>query len=241
MIRCRLFVVALAAICAAGLSARGDVFDAAKDFSTSANPNGVWTYGYETTLGGPLTLNSTSGASLAGTGLEYWQTNIASNDPLLAYNATSSVINYTSVVVQPGQLFFHPGPQDQYETVRFVAPKAETLQLSALFTGIDTTGTTTDVHILLNGTSLFSGLINGYGSTQTYSNLLTFAAGDKLDVSVGYGSNGTYFNDSTALSVLLSSPVPEPGGLVLLGFASTFLVAIRGPIRRGFGGRRDRP
>ena len=32
--------------------AQAATYDVSNDFSTSSNPNGVWSYGYETTLGG---------------------------------------------------------------------------------------------------------------------------------------------------------------------------------------------
>ena len=47
-----LFVALIATVGAAQAAS----FDAFTDFSTASNPNGVWTYGFETTLGGALTL-----------------------------------------------------------------------------------------------------------------------------------------------------------------------------------------
>jgi hypothetical protein len=54
-------VVGLAMSC--GVARANTVYDVAQDFSIASNPNGVWTYGYETTLGGPLTLYSYSTAT----------------------------------------------------------------------------------------------------------------------------------------------------------------------------------
>ena len=39
-----------------GGKAQAVVYDAAKDFSVASNPNGVWSYGYETSLGSNLQL-----------------------------------------------------------------------------------------------------------------------------------------------------------------------------------------
>jgi hypothetical protein len=35
-------------------AAQATTFDIHTDFSTASNPNGVWSYGYSTTLGGTL-------------------------------------------------------------------------------------------------------------------------------------------------------------------------------------------
>ena len=102
------------------------------------------------------------------------------------------------------------------------------LQLSSSFLGIDTHGTTTDVHILLNGNSIFSGLINGYGSQADFSESLSLVAGDKLDFMVGFGSNFNFSFDSTGLSATLSTQsVPEPCSLALLGTGFMVLLAVR--------------
>ena len=47
-----LFVALIATVGAAQAAS----FDAFTDFSTASNPHGAWTYGFETTLGGALTL-----------------------------------------------------------------------------------------------------------------------------------------------------------------------------------------
>jgi hypothetical protein len=203
------------------------VYDAAKDFSVvNGNPNGVWTYGYSLTLGGPLILNNNSGTNFQGSGIQFWNTNIAANDPFVGYNPTSQLITLGPIQVQPGQLFFHPGPNDEFETVRFRAPAAGgSFQLVTGFVGVDTTGTTTDVHVLLNGVSQFSGLINGFGSKQAYSTTLTLRAGDILDFAVGYGSDGNFLDDSTGLSAVISpTAVPEPSTLTLAAVASGAMV-----------------
>lgn len=98
--------------------------------------------------------------------------------------------------------------------------------------GADFVGpTSTDVHILLNGSSLFSSSLNGFGasSTKSFSNgSLSLNAGDILDFAVGFGNNGNYFFDSTGIDVTISSQnspnptaVPETSsglGILALGF-----------------------
>ena len=124
--------------------------------------------------------------------------------------------NYTSFSIQPGQLAFHPGPQDQYSVIRFTNPIAGTYELASTFTGIDHDGpTTTDVHVLLNGVSLFSDLVNEYGVPHIFSTTLAINAGDRLDFEVGYGTNQNYYYDSTGIAAQMVM-VPEPATITLL-------------------------
>ena len=192
--------------------ARAD-FNAAVNFSATNNPNGVWSYGQEATLGGSFSLYTIRSSS---SGVNYWGVGSILTPPEVFHNSTNNVVNLSTITLQPGQLAFHPGPQDQYSVIRFTAPTAGTYLLNSSFIGVDST--TTDVHVLLDGVSLFSGLVNGYGNGPSFSTSVTFQAGDTLDFAVGYGSNGTYFNDSTGISAVLSpTAVPEPSSIVLLG------------------------
>src|SRR5581483_1299771 len=124
-------------------------FDVATDFSAAANPGGAWRYGYSTTLTGPLILNAESGSYT--TGVDFWRTNISSGDPVATRNSTAQVVGISSFQLQPGQFAFHPGPDGEYEKARLTVPAALTYLIAGSFAGADTTGTTTDVHILLNG------------------------------------------------------------------------------------------
>ena len=73
--------------------------------------------------------------------------------------------------------------------------------------------------MLHNGTSLFSGSINGYGDSDSYSTNVVLATGDAIDFAVGY-LNGSYSNDSTGISATLTptTTVPEiaPAGIGLV-------------------------
>ncbi len=112
----------------------------------------------------------------------------------------------------------HPGPQGQDSVIRFTAPVAGTFQLASSFTGLDFVGpTTTDVHVLLDGSSIFNGNVDGFGagSGPSFTTTLTLQKGDTVDFAVGYGTDGTYFNDTTGITGTLSS-VPEPASLILL-------------------------
>jgi len=115
------------------------------------------------------------------------------------------------------QVAVHPGQNGQYSIAEWTAPATAQYLINATFTGYANAGTTTDVHVLLNGGSLYSNNVNGYLNQVSYSSgLLTIAAGNTVDFAVGYGSNGTYFSDTTGLAATISS-VPLPPTALLLG------------------------
>lgn len=214
-------IVALAATLAivpcAGFAAT--VWDLANDFSTSTNPNGVWTYGTTPTLNGAFTLFTTS---FNHGGLQIWAS-VPEVLPIVGYNPTGSLINaYGTVVVPANSTLLHPGAAGEYAVVQWTAPAAGDYNLSTLFSPLDVVGTTTDVHVFSGSTELFGGFVTGvYGSSnsQAYSNILTgLNTGDVLSFAVGKNANGNandYYYDSTGLKVNITS-VPEPGVMTML-------------------------
>lgn len=69
-------------------------------------------------------------------------------------------------------------------------------------------GATTDVHVLRNGVSLFDGAVNGKGSTASFTTNVSICAGEWIDFAVGYGSNQTFYGDTTGVSAQIV-PVGE--------------------------------
>ncbi len=214
-------VIAALILAAAAPAASAQSYDAAKDFSAASNPNSVWSYGYENTLGGTLILYTDKfapTASIAG-----WYQNIALDVPFVLKNfGTAPDSRFADVVLQPGQLAFHPGPQDQFSIVRFTASTNGLYNLNAAFTPVTTDGTTTDVHVLENGTSIFSGFVTGTynapSSAPSFLDSLSLKSGDVVDFAVGYGANGNFSDDSTGISAtLMPAAVPEASSVVSLG------------------------
>src|SRR6185369_15521104 len=110
---------------------------------------------------------------------------------------------------QPGQFAMHPGPSGEHSVVRWVVPTGGMYSIAAEFAGIsNAVPTTTDVHIFIGSSAVFSGSINidGGSSTSSYDDMVTLNSGQAVYFSVGFG-NGTYFHDSTALaaSICLTS------------------------------------
>jgi Ca2+-binding RTX toxin-like protein len=72
--------------------------------------------------------------------------------------------------------------------------------------------TTTDVHVLHNGVSLFDGVVNGYGpgSGPSFSGNVSVTAGDTIDFAVGYGPDGNCYFDTTGIAATITTPAPAP-------------------------------
>src|SRR5262245_5496133 len=69
----------------------GSVYDAAADFSIISNPNGVWSYGYETSLGSTFLLYDETHINWERTsGLDAWTSSSTTDrDPNVSHNRTN--------------------------------------------------------------------------------------------------------------------------------------------------------
>lgn len=238
-------LVALVILTACGSVAdAGPIFDVAADFSKTDNPTGPWSYGYSTTLGGALTLYTVNGnfpnPNGSPTGLDGWWENISLFNPAAVKNNTGGLLQINGTANYfPGRFGLHPGPNGEFSIARWTAPQDGDVTLASVFTGIDRIGTTTDVHVLFNGTALFDGLVEGDGDTEGFDAAIAVSQGDTIDFAVGFGSNRTFFFDSTGLGATITyagpAAVPEPAsvGLVVAGAAGLLGYARRRRASRG--------
>ena len=201
------------------------VFDLGADFSSIENPNGRWQYGYSATLS--LATNEFRLMGLAATNYPIsfwhpWSTNNSGDGyyPYVACNpSTNTLTDPTSGwAARADEVAMEASSSGQYSMVRFVAAQAGVYRLEAAFAGIHFRLSSTDVHILINTTPIFAADIDGYGGdpafhaivgtqpSASYSGLLHLQAGDILTFAVGYGKDGTHYNDTTGLFVHLESP-----------------------------------
>ena len=184
------------------------------DFSTIFNPNGQYRYGAESTLGGAFSLNTTmiSGAGFAG-----WGGNV-SGFPLIVGNTSGSTFTTGTVTYSTDYVNLHPASNDTFAVLRYTIAAPGLYQISGAYRGQDTGGTTTDVHILVDGASAFGTEVTGYldPSKQTFSLLRALIANDTIDFAVGFGTNGTYFDDSTGLQGTITVATPEPASAILI-------------------------
>lgn len=210
--------------CCALAPAASAQYNAVTDFSITANQNvnGVWSYGQTPTRGGTFSLLQTAETNFSfSNSIEAWRgtaTGFSGNYPFIAHNKTATTQTYLTVTQPIDLLNLHPGPSGENAVVRFTAPQAGTFRIQGRFQGLDNGPTTTDVALLLNGIVQYTSGINtnNNGNLATFDLTRTFAIGDRLDFSVGYG-NGFYGNDSTGLAVSIGpAAAPEPGTLGLL-------------------------
>jgi hypothetical protein len=194
----------------AGVAHASSGWNAAGDFSATNNPAGQWSYGWSMSRGSAFTLSTPT--TVDGT-IDWW-TGDTGGDPLepgVFYNPTDSVVapNVTNPL-PPHSLAFHPGPDGENSIVRWTAPASGVFEVSATFTGRDDAGgTTTDVAVMLDGSrQLWSAEVSGYLDTHTFEQQLSLNAGETVDFTVGDGTDGNYYFDSTGLDASVSDVTP---------------------------------
>ena len=182
-------------------------YSAVGDFYTTSTPGSTWSYGYRASAGSGFTRYTRLDQPYDG--FDRWS--LVTPEPMVTRNRTGRTISYLTITHPPDVLNLHPGAAGEMSVVRWTAPSSGAVKIEGRFQGIDTGGTgptggtTTAVAMVHNlAATLFEGNINGYDSKVPFSMSKSVSAGDTIDFSVGYGSNRTYFNDSTGLSVTIA-------------------------------------
>lgn len=207
------------------------VADFAADFSKVSNPSGAWQYGSSATLGGSFSPN-TQTSSFGTTAFFAWIP-VGTSWPTVGLNTGTTQLDFggsNAIHLAAQQGLLHPGSGGEYAVVRLNVTSSFTGLLQTEFAGIDDVGTSTDVHVLLNGNSLFSNLIGAFGQTQSFNQTLVLHSGDVIDFAVGRGANGNFTDDSTGFSATLSTlapAVPEPSVPALWVAGLLSLAAVR--------------
>jgi len=221
------------------------VYNGSADYSITSNPNGVWSYGTSTTATSPFAPFTLYGVAdttaYNNANLDRWSVVPGSGPddtayPFLMVNTGAVSVTVLDVTLTPGEMVLHPGALGEVSILRWTAPGTGVIGIDATFTGVSTSTTTTDVHVLRNLTALFDGLINigGNDDTEHYGTTsLAVNAGDTISFVVGRG-NGNFTFDTTSLAATIdytanTAAVPEPGTAILVGFgAMAAFVAARG-------------
>lgn len=197
-------------------------WDAAGDFDlqSSANPNGVWSYGYDP-------------AALPGYQLKLFDA--LDTGPVLAWRdgsyqslgTPSFAKNLTGGTINGGwgadQVMLHPGPTANGDAaiLRFTAPTTGRYDVQSQFFVGDQGAV--DVWIVLNGSfdAPLAALGDSAADPQWNAAGLALAAGDTLDFVVG--NAGNFFYDTTPLAVSIVSSVPEPAPALLWACGAALL------------------
>jgi hypothetical protein len=154
----------LFAFSSAAQTAKPPVFSAIADFSTTANPNDAWWYGWSHTQGAAFIPFILYGLTCC-TGEEGWFGPVGSDPgyPLVVHD------------VEPPNVALEMagGPDDEFAIVRWTAPSASTYHIVGVFYGFGST--LSDVHVLRGRFPLFDGSVAGL-STANF-NLTAFFRG----------------------------------------------------------------
>ncbi|HEX5716404.1 MAG TPA: hypothetical protein VF179_09605 [Thermoanaerobaculia bacterium] len=188
-------------------------YDAARDFSPSSNPNGVWQYGWMPATGGTFQMYTNRVPSPT---LNRWNSQPSQDFWLSVYQNPSDTPHGESYwMVEPGAMILHPGPQNQKSVVRFTAPVPGNYQIAVNFSLIDRAAgiaplspvPAVDLRVVQGVTNLFSDALTKFPESKQFSRSIVLAQGNTVDVAVGFGST-SYGNDGTRVDVKITRNCP---------------------------------
>ncbi len=181
------------------------VYDALADFSTNANPAGVWSYGWSTDAGGHFQFMTNSFGFSSQADLGWWNGLSLPNSAVIDKDFSGSSFQQGTVVLDTDTL--HVDPENEAAIVRFTAPNSGTFQVSGLFR-LQDTGTHPHNFTITTGNNLLSTspvvtvvvygnlfLVAHYGEANTTHTVTTATQPPGLAVVAGAG---TYTNGQTA-------------------------------------------
>ena len=125
----------------------GGPWSAADDFSSSDNPNGVWSYGWSASTCGGLTLYDQMGFLCLGCNgvVNMWFDELCV--PNAFHNSEDMPVACADIFMDAGELVLHPGASNEKSVLRWTAPITGVFDLDARFELIDASDGSTDVHI----------------------------------------------------------------------------------------------
>jgi hypothetical protein len=213
-------------------AAQGPIYDASADYEAGwlagHNPNGVWRYGWTEGLTGPLTLYTHHYIpEVHNNMLHMWNDpdNSLGWTPWVGRNAGEDYDD-GNVTWTAGALMLSAGGVDSraYSRIIWTAPAAGTYSLAATFFA-QQNNIWADVHILVNGASVFDDTITQNGVSLDFAGEYTLQAGDTIDFAVGY--NGAYYSHpgTTGLDAVITA-LPEFVGGTVTGVTAQRVVCL---------------
>ena len=191
------------------------VYDLSTDFSVTANPGEVWSYGWKTSFADtctPLTVRYMSYTD-QGDRIPSWQLT-SSQTPAIYKNmmANSVTVGRGAATLAPGTVWFLPGEDGRPENfgiIQFAVPSGGAgmyrVEASVAPNYLGPPQGDSDFHVLLNGTELFGKFLSPADSAG-YTNTLRLAEGDKVEFAVGRGADGRQFGSVLSIHARLEGP-----------------------------------
>jgi len=213
-------LLALTSVVAYSQPSRAAAYDPAAAFEagwlSSSNPNGVWSSGYSSTLGGSVTLYTTQINGADSANQQMWvapSVNCCTASPSVGFN-NGAAFNDGNVAQAANQILLVSSVfQNLVTNLIFTAPTSGSYSLAGSFIG-DQQGINVGVDVLMNSSVLFSSNVTSFGQIVPFNSNITLAAGDTLTFAVLQGP-GT---QNTGLDVSISAtPLPATWGMMLLG------------------------
>jgi PEP-CTERM motif len=205
------------------------IYDPAADFEagwiTSSNPNGVWSFGYSSTVSGPVILYDAQVPGANSPNQQQWistAVNCCIASPSIGFNNGPAFFD-GNVGASANQIILVASVFGASTDLVFTAPTSGLYNFSGSFTG-DQVNIGVNVEVLKNSNLLFSSSVTAFGQIVPFNGSLALIAGDTLrfEVTTGGGLQNTGLN----LSI---SAVPEPStwAMMILGFAGIGFTAYR--------------
>lgn len=195
-------------------------YDLSRDFSLASNPNGAWSFGWQTTPGGTFNILPVRGTTSADNGvpLDYWQA-VSMNEPTIYHNGTTvtATAERGNVDLPPGTVWYSAGPQGSgrdFAVIRFTAPRTATYLVTMIARpyGDAAWQGDTELRILRNGVELFArNLAPGDGATHT--NTMALSTGEAIDFAIGRGPDDSNYASTLKMTIRVSVQTRKASGL----------------------------
>lgn len=233
-------IAALATLCGTALANPVIIADSVADFGGVQGENG-WHYGYynlediSTESGVSVALSEFRQLSSFNASTGWWAVNAeaaAGNPANGSVPASYTVITRSRMHPNAAWATANVVPDEQWASRRWISSVTGEITISGLiahheYFGLNMVGNGTIAHILVDGQSVFSydvGLLDFQGTF--YSLDLNVVQGSVIEMVVGAKGNPLF--DATTFTMRVSTLVPAPGAMALLGLGGLMV----GPRRR---------
>ena len=233
-------------------------YDVGRDFSVASNPNGAWSYGYVSEVGGSFTAIDFPLTQLAqnGVAVQSWQLTRHSEPAVFCNTSDTTATSQGSEGVYPPDTvwFFagYPETPQKFGVIRLTLPTGEDgfykVEAGVRHYLDGPTAGDTDFHIAKNGSELFGQFLTPTDQVF-YTNILRLAGGDTIDFLVGRGGDDSLYGSGLKIAARISR-VTETGlppvilvqpqsHMVVLGSSVTLSVTAEGTGPLSYQWRKD--